>query len=398
MIFDGRNGGTVELLENVLVIRRKGVASFLTQGLKGEKRIPYTSITSVQFKEAGFTTGYIQFGISGGIESRRGVWDATTDENTVLFTKEAAEQFRKLRDIVEDRIAAARQGHSASNAPPMSASIAEELTRLADLRDRGVLSDEEFAAQKSRLLGSGAVSQDGRRSTSQTTPPQSAVTALHSKPDASRGPISEPPKRSVGKVVGIGCLIVLGIFIVLAAIGSQVETNTAGNVDDFTANLTATGFNAAGTDATANTEAESSSWSYSQDEDKVRGGTTYYARTTSTNSISQSFPYDSDTTMTMTVRKSPAYGTDVILTISSGQMMCPSYEGCTGTVRFDTGPPQRVSFNGPEDNSSDTIFVVGAKQFISKLKGTKKVTVEKTLYEAGSPQFEFDVSGLKWDH
>jgi hypothetical protein len=42
--------------------------------------------------------------------------------------------------------------------------------------------------------------------------------------------------------------------------------------------------------------------------------------------------------------------------------------------------------------------VVGAKQFIAKLKRSKKVTIEKTLYEAGSPQFEFDVRGLKWKH
>jgi hypothetical protein len=78
--------------------------------------------------------------------------------------------------------------------------------------------------------------------------------------------------------------------------------------------------------------------------------------------------------------------------------MCPSYDGCSGTVRFDDGPAQRVSFNGPADNSSDTIFIVGANSFISKLKKSKKVVVEKTLYQAGSPQFEFTVDGLKWDH
>jgi hypothetical protein len=31
-------------------------------------------------------------------------------------------------------------------------STAEELTKLADLRDKGVISDEEFAAQKAKLL------------------------------------------------------------------------------------------------------------------------------------------------------------------------------------------------------------------------------------------------------
>ena len=39
--------------------------------------------------------------------------------------------------------------------PPQAAqpNVAEDLTKLADLRDRGVLSDQEFASLKARLLG-----------------------------------------------------------------------------------------------------------------------------------------------------------------------------------------------------------------------------------------------------
>lgn len=44
-------------------------------------------------------------------------------------------------------------------APPTSA---QQLTMLADLRDRGVLTPEEFAAEKSQLLGSRAAPADGR--------------------------------------------------------------------------------------------------------------------------------------------------------------------------------------------------------------------------------------------
>jgi len=139
-------------------------------------------------------------------------------------------------------------------------------------------------------------------------------------------------------------------------------------------------------------------WSYTTDVDKVRGGTSYFASTTSTNTVHQDPPYDSATTMQLTVRRMPSSGTDVVLTISSGQMMCPSYEGCSGTVRFDNGAARRITFNGPADSSSDTIFVIGAKSFIGSLKKAKKVVIEKTLYEAGNPQFEFDVSGLKWEH
>src|SRR5258708_34938909 len=40
---------------------------------------------------------------------------------------------------------------AAAQAPP--ASVADELVKLAQLRDVGALTDEEFAAQKARLLG-----------------------------------------------------------------------------------------------------------------------------------------------------------------------------------------------------------------------------------------------------
>jgi uncharacterized membrane protein YdbT with pleckstrin-like domain len=39
--------------------------------------------------------------------------------------------------------------------PPLSPSVTTELERLADLRSRGVLTEEEFQAQKARILGQG---------------------------------------------------------------------------------------------------------------------------------------------------------------------------------------------------------------------------------------------------
>jgi hypothetical protein len=203
-------------------------------------------------------------------------------------------------------------------------------------------------------------------------------------------PISDPKSAGGRKV---GCLAVVGAILLMAILGSRTQNAPSGD------NAAApTLLESADAPAESAETKKADTWSYSTNEDKVRGATSYYARTTSTNSIFQSPPYDAATTMTMVVRKAPSFGTDVILTISSGQLMCPSYEGCSGTVRFDDGPAQEVRFNGPADSSSDTIFVVGAKNFISKLKKANKVIIEKTLYNAGNPQFEFDVKGLEWDH
>ena len=55
---------------------------------------------------------------------------------------------------VELRQADSRSASSRPEPPPAEPEItvADELGKLADLRDRGILSDEEFQEQKSKLL------------------------------------------------------------------------------------------------------------------------------------------------------------------------------------------------------------------------------------------------------
>lgn len=186
-----------------------------------------------------------------------------------------------------------------------------------------------------------------------------------------------------------GAALLAVLFLVVA---SQCSKDDAGPNT-----VTGTPSSGAGPGSTAET-ARVENWSYSTVEDKVRGAKSYFASTTSTNTIRQDFPYDKETSMTLSIRKSPSQGTDVMLTVSSGQMMCPSYQGCSGTVSFDGGAPQPISMTGPSDNSNETVFISGAKAFLSKLKRAKKVAIEKTLYQAGEAQFEFNVAGLKWEH
>jgi len=147
-VFEGF-GAHVEVTSEGIVIRRKGLVSFANHGLKGEKRIPFASITAVQFKPSGtFTSGYIQFSILGGAESRGGLLSATSDENSVLFkgAKQSA-SFERLREIVEASSKAARPSSAT-----VGSSIADDLTKLANLLERGILTPEEFAAQKALLL------------------------------------------------------------------------------------------------------------------------------------------------------------------------------------------------------------------------------------------------------
>jgi len=231
-----------------------------------------------------------------------------------------------------------------------------------------------------------------------------AQEATADPPDPYVAPLAKKPMSTANKV-GIGVIVLLVIVAIFhASSPTPTPAPTQASSADQSADL-----NAAANDAVAEVNAEvatqapaasaeAANWDYSTKTDKVRGGTSYSATTTSTNTIHQDPPYDSDTSMTLTVRHAPSSGLNIILRISSGQFMCPSYEGCSGTARFDDGSAERIRFTGPDDDSSETIFVEGEKSFLAKLKRSKRLIIEKTLYQAGAPQFEFDVHGLKWDH
>ena len=155
---------------------------------------------------------------------------------------------------------------------------------------------------------------------------------------------------------------------------------------------------AAEADAQAGIQPPGSPWTYRSTEDKVRGGTSYFAETTSTNSVNLNFPYGGGSTVALTVRRAPAWGLDVVFKLSSGQLVCNSNRDCHATVRFDQGPAQRFSLNEASDHSNDVVFVNADHQFLAKLKKAKKLVVELEIYEGGRPQFEFNVSGLEWAH
>lgn len=155
---------------------------------------------------------------------------------------------------------------------------------------------------------------------------------------------------------------------------------------------------AAEADAAAGHQPPGSPWTYRSTQDKVRGGTSYFADTTSTNSVNLDFPYGGGSTVDLTVRRSPAWGLDVIFTLSSGQLVCNSYRDCHATVRFDQGPAQRFNLNEPSDHSNNVVFVSADHSFLAKLKKAQKLVVELEIYEGGRPQFEFNVVGLEWDH
>lgn len=140
----------LEVYEDRVAITPKGVLGFLNKGLKGTKEIPFASIYAIQFKEAGnLTSGFLQFTIPGGNESRGGLFAAAQDENTFMFTKINNILAKEIKDYIDGAVRKSR----AAQAPTFATNLSDELQKLAQLKAQGILSEEEFQAAKKKLIG-----------------------------------------------------------------------------------------------------------------------------------------------------------------------------------------------------------------------------------------------------
>lgn len=146
--------------------------------------------------------------------------------------------------------------------------------------------------------------------------------------------------------------------------------------------------------AVAETVVTGKQWNYDVSEDKMDGGTTYFANVYSTNSVNFDFPYSGLQNAKLTLRAGYRQAKDVIFSIRKGQILCPSYQDCTVLVRFDDENPVNYSAVAPADNSSDTIFLRNYEKFLGKLQKAKRVRIAVDIFQEGAPVFEFDVSGF----
>lgn len=121
---------------------------------KGETRLHISQISAVRWKPAGLFPGHIQFSVPGAVTAKTGganqTESAARDPHAVTFAKRQQAAFENLRTAVEAAITA---HHQTPTGPQGTASVADELAKLSTLVDQGVLSAEEFAAAKARLLG-----------------------------------------------------------------------------------------------------------------------------------------------------------------------------------------------------------------------------------------------------
>lgn len=133
----------------------------------------------------------------------------------------------------------------------------------------------------------------------------------------------------------------------------------------------------------------SGQWRYHDEKDPMTGKTASNATIESDNSLSLNFPYQGRNKGTLHVRKHPQYGTDVLLQIDKGQLLCHSYDPCTIKVRFDDKPAINFQGTPPADHDSTVAFLSPAGKFIALAKKSTQILVQATIYQAGNQVLTF---------
>ena len=146
--------GQVTLLDDRIRIERKGGLAFVTYGFRGTKEILIREMTSIEYKDAGgVLNGHILFLYRGGRDVKTSVFgdnSITSNENAVIFDRNNQAAFDTLRGMLNNKMN--QYNNHQQVVIQTGPSYLDELKQLAELRDAGVITSDEFDQQKAKLL------------------------------------------------------------------------------------------------------------------------------------------------------------------------------------------------------------------------------------------------------
>lgn len=137
------SGGTshLELYNDYLVIKPSNI-----QKLSGSaKTIPLDSVVTVSIEKPFLKTPYLQV-ITAGMVPQKGDNLKGASANVVLIQPGSMSKAKKLQEYVASY-------KSKATVPQQRSSSIEELEKLAELKEKGIITQEEFDAKKKQILG-----------------------------------------------------------------------------------------------------------------------------------------------------------------------------------------------------------------------------------------------------
>jgi len=158
----GQNGVLI-VYDDRIVISRATLGGFVSQGgSSGDRTYRYEDIQGIEFKKPSLmSNGYLKVLVPGSVETNAKVgvfsssMDSMKDQNTVVFrafSSSFANECERAYAYIMDKISKAKAAKNTPVVQSAPVSKMDELKKLAELRDSGVLTDEEFQTEKRRLL------------------------------------------------------------------------------------------------------------------------------------------------------------------------------------------------------------------------------------------------------
>jgi len=136
--------GTLDVYTDRIEIKPKGLLGLM--GNQGNETIFIKDMTSIEVRECSFVNGgHIQFSAPGTNEKN----------NKIAFggfgdRKSMNENANKIKSFVLQQMQIAK---ATPVSTPATSSTSDELLKLSQLKDSGILTDEEFQSAKKKLLG-----------------------------------------------------------------------------------------------------------------------------------------------------------------------------------------------------------------------------------------------------
>lgn len=150
-------GKILDVYDNKVVFTSTKSTSTVVSGLifgdsltQGEKTIYYKDAIGVQFKPATITDGYIQVETAvGGMTSTKSQYSG---ENSIQFGSKVNDEAETVTNFIKQKIEEIKNTPVGGTVIQQS-TAADEVMKLKQLLDMGVISQEEFDKKKNELLG-----------------------------------------------------------------------------------------------------------------------------------------------------------------------------------------------------------------------------------------------------
>lgn len=154
---------------------------------------------------------------------------------------------------------------------------------------------------------------------------------------------------------------------------------------------------------TSSGDPRSSNWEISRSNSPMGDGTLVSACTSSTNEITQHWPYH-NTRATLCLRYKPDPSTKdykryavIVHLDADGQIVC-GVTDCPARLRLDDKPAESTFLVRPSDGTTNAVLSEPVMGFVEALEISlsKKAAFELTIYQAGTQVLLFNTAGLDW--